>query len=461
MKLPRIFPLFSWVVMFGFATVSMPAAVIFTNLVSFNQTNGAYPQAGLIQGKDGNFYGTTEFGGAGSSGTLFEMTPLGTLTNLVLFNGTNGASPRAGLIQTLDGNLYGTTYNGGSNNAGTVFQATTNGALTTHVTFAFANTNGAYPIAGLVQGPDGSFYGTTAIGGTNGYGTIFKLATNDTFTLLVSFDRTNGASPYAGLVQSSDGSLCGTTYQGGTNGGFGTIFKLTTNGTFTSMYSFTGTNDGANPYAGLVQGSDGNFYGTTFFGGTNGYGTVFRFATNGTFTTLVSFGNTNGAYPQAGVIQASDGNFYGTTSAGGAYTNDAGLGYGTVFELATNGTLTTLVSFNGTNGASPQAGLVQSTDGNFYGTTANGGTNGYGTVFRLSSIVPPPRFLTVTRTGAMLTLTWSATVSQGYQLLYKTNLTQGVWSNFNSSVTATNTIMTTVDTIGPDRQRFYRILLTP
>jgi uncharacterized repeat protein (TIGR03803 family) len=447
--------------MFGFATVSMPAAVIFTNLVSFNQTNGAYPQAGLIQGKDGNFYGTTEFGGAGSSGTLFQMTPLGTLTNLVLFNGTNGASPRAGLIQGLNGNFYGTTYNGGSNNAGTVFQATTNGALTTHVTFAFANTNGAYPIAGLVQGPDGSFYGTTAIGGTNGYGTIFKLATNDTFTLLVSFDRTNGASPYAGLVQSSDGSLYGTTYQGGTNGGYGTIFKLTTNGTFASMYSFTGTSDGANPYAGLVQGSDGNLYGTTFFGGTNGYGTVFRFATNGTFTTLVSFGNTNGAYPQAGVIQASDGNFYGTTSAGGAYTNDAGLGYGTVFELATNGTLTTLVSFNGTNGASPQAGLVQSTDGNFYGTTANGGTNGYGTVFRLSSIVPPPRFLTVTRAGAMLTLTWSATVSQGYQLLYKTNLTQGVWSNFNSSVTATNLIMTTVDTIGPDRQRFYRILLTP
>jgi uncharacterized repeat protein (TIGR03803 family) len=104
---------------------------------------------------------------------------------------------------------------------------------------------------------------------------------------------------------------------------------------------------------------------------------------------------------------------------------------------------------------------VQSTDGNFYGTTANGGTNGYGTVFRLSSIVLPPRFLTVTRAGAMLTLTWSATVSQGYQLLYKTNLTQGVWSNFNSSVTATNPIMTTVDTIGPDRQRFYRILQTP
>ena len=319
------------------------------------------------------------------------------------------------------------------------------------------------PLAGLIQGRDGSFYGTTAIGGTNLGGTVFQAMTNGAIATLVSFDVSGnaGKSPYAGLVQASDGSLYGTTYQGGTNGGYGTIFKLTTNGTFTSMYSFTGTNDGANPYAGLLQGSDGNFYGTTFFGGTNGYGTVFRYATNGTFTTLVSFGNTNGAYPQAAVIQASDGNFYGTTSAGGAYTNGAGLGYGTVFEMTTNGTLTTLISFNGTNGASPQAGLVQSTDGNFYGTTANGGTNGCGTVFRLSSIVPPPRFLMVTRAGAMLTLTWSATVSQGYQLLYKTNLTQGVWSNFNSSVTATNPIMTTVDTIGPDRQRFYRILQSP
>jgi uncharacterized repeat protein (TIGR03803 family) len=461
MKLPRILPLLSWVVMFGFATVPVPAAVIFTNLVSFNQTNGAFPYAGLTQGKDGNFYGTTSFGGSGGGGTVFQMTPLGSLSNLVLFNGTNGASPRAGLIQVSNGNFYGTTYNGGSNSAGTVFQLTTNDTLTTLVTLG--NTNGAYPLGGLIQGRDGSFYGTTAIGGTNLGGTAFQAMTNGAIATLVSFDvgGNAGKSPYAGLVQASDGSLYGTTYQGGTNGGNGTIFKLTTNGNFTSLYSFTGTNDGGNPFAGLVQGSDGNLYGTTFFGGTNGYGTVFKYATNGTFTTLVSFGNTNGAYPQAGVIQASDGNFYGTTSAGGAYTNDAGLGYGTIFEMATNGTLTTLISFNDTNGASPQAGLVQSTDGNFYGTTANGGTNGYGTVFRLSIIVPPPRFLTVTRAGTMLTLTWSATVSQGYQLLYKTNLTQGVWSNFNSSVTATNPIMTTVDTIGPDRQRFYRILLTP
>jgi uncharacterized repeat protein (TIGR03803 family) len=434
------------------------AGVTLNSLVSFNQTNGDFPSAGLVQAQDGNFYGTTAFGGSGSYGTVFQMTPSGTFTNLISFNGTNGALPRAGLVQGTDGNFYGTTYNGGTNGYGTIFQLATNGTLTTLVTFAIGT--GGHPIAGLIQGQDGNFYGTTSFGGTNIGGTAFQVMTNGALTTLVSFNVSGngGNSPYAGLVQANDGSLYGTTELGGTNG-YGTIFKLTTNGTFTSLYSFTGTNDGANPYAGLVQGSDGNFYGTTSSGGTNGYGTVFEFATNGTLTTLVSFGNTNGADPQAGLVQASDGNFYGTTSAGGAYTNLSGLGYGTIFKLATNGTLTTLVSFNGTNGASPQAGLVQGVDGNFYGTTAQGGTNGYGTVFQLSAIVPPPRFQTVTKVGTTLTLTWSATVGQSYQMLYKTNLNQPTWNNLNNSLTATNPIMTTFDAIGPDRQRFYRILL--
>jgi uncharacterized repeat protein (TIGR03803 family) len=154
---------------------------------------------------------------------------------------------------------------------------------------------------------------------------------------------------------------------------------------------------------------------------------------------------------------------YGNTSAGGAYTNLlSGLGYGTVFMLGTNGTLTTLVSFDGTNGAAPEAGLIQGADGNFYGTTSQGGTNGYGTVFRLNiTVPPPPNFLTVEQTGATLTLTWSATVGQIYQMLYKTNLNQTLWNNLNNALAATNPIMTTADAMGPDRQRFYRILLLP
>jgi uncharacterized repeat protein (TIGR03803 family) len=432
------------------------AGVSLTTLVSFNQTNGASPEAGLVQGSDGNFYGTTAFGGPGGSdtnGTVFQMTPAGIFTNLISFNSTNGAGPRAGLVQGADGSFYGTTYNGGSNNAGTIFRLTTNGALTTLVTLIFGDTGG-YPKAGLIQGQDGNFYGTTSISGTNGYGTAFQLLTNQTLTTLVSFDKGNaGGSPYAGLVQANDGNLYGTTYQGGTNG-FGTIFKLTTNGTFTSLYSFTGANDGKSPYAGLVQGNDGSLYGTTYQGGTNGgYGTIFKLTTNGILTTLVSFDNTNGAYPQAGLIRGKDGNFYGTTTDGG--TNG---GYGTIFKLTTNGTFTSLYSFTGANdGKSPYAGLVQGNDGSLYGTTYQGGTNGYGTVFQLT--VPlPPSFLTVERTGATLTLTWSATVGQIYQMLYKTNLNQPTWSNLTSSLTATNLTMTTLDALGPDRQRFYRIL---
>jgi uncharacterized repeat protein (TIGR03803 family) len=460
MKIARMYSIVFGVWLFGFAALHVQATVIFTNLIFFNQTNGAFPKAGLIQGTDGNFYGTTASGGGpGGGGTVFQMTSSGTLTNLVSFNNTNGAGSSAGLVRAMDGNFYGTTYNGGSNDLGTVFQVTTNGAFTMLVTFAY--TNGAYPIAGMIQGQDGNFYGTTAIGGTNLGGTVFQVTTNGTLVNLVSFDYSGNAgnSPYAGLVQGDDGSLYGMTFQGGTNG-YGIIFKVTTNGIFTPLHSFDGTNDGANPYAGLVQGADGSFYGTTENQGSNGFGTVFKFATNGVLTTLVSFANTNGAYPQAGLIQASDGNFYGTTSAGGAYTNQLGLGYGTIFKLTTNGTLTTLMSFNGTNGASPQAGLLQSADGSFYGTTANGGTNGYGTVFRFSVIVPPPKFLTATTAGTTLTLTWSATVGQNYQMLYKTNLNQAVWNNLNS-VNATNSTMTTLDAVGSDPERFYLILLLP
>jgi len=456
-KIANTFSAIAAILLSGLIVPHAHAAFIFTNVLSFEETNGASPEAALTRGSDGNLYGTTFSGGPGgtlTNGTIFKITPSGTFTSLIPFNGTNGAGPRAGMIQGADGNFYGTTYSGGTNNAGTVFQFTTNGTLTTLLTFGFDVTVGAYPIAGLVQGRDGNFYGTTVIGGTNNYGTVFRLGTNGAFALLVSFDNTNGASPYAGLVQANDGSLYGTTYQGGTNGQ-GTIYRLTTNGTFTSVYSFTGTNDGGNPYAGLVQGGDGNFYGTTFYGGTNGNGTVFKFSTNGTLTTLVSFDGTNGANPQGGVLQATDGNFYGTTFFGG--TN----GDGTIFKLTTNGVLTTLISFDGTNGAAPEAGLIQSTDGSFYGTTTHGGTNGYGNVFRLGIIVAPPRFQTATSAGSILTLTWTASAGQNYQLQYATNLTQPTWSNLNSSITATNSVMTTLDTVGPDPQRFYRILLLP
>src|SRR5215831_3671579 len=213
--------------------------------------------------------------------------------------------------------------------------------------------------------------------------------------ILFSFKATNGASPYAGLTLGNDGNFYGTTSGGGAFGdrysnGYGTVFRVTTNGVLTTLISFAGTN-GAFPYAGLTLGNDGNLYGTTGGGGayTNQYGqgagTVFRVATNGVLTTLVHFADTNGANPRAGLTLGNDGNFYGTTLYGGAYTNRYGQGAGTVFRVTTNGVLTTLVHFAGTNGANPLAGLTLGNDGNFYGTTLYGGTANDGTVFQVTT----------------------------------------------------------------------------
>jgi uncharacterized repeat protein (TIGR03803 family) len=164
-------------------------------------------------------------------------------------------------------------------------------------------------------------------GGGNGDGTVFKITTSGTLTTLHSFDVTDGAVPYAGLIQATDGNLYGTTYAGGANNGYGTVFKITTSGTLTTLHSFDAT-DGAGPYAGLVQATNGDLYGTTEYGGSNGgFGTVFKITPSGTLTTLHSFDATDGAGPYAGLVQATNGDFYGTTFEGGS-------DFGTVFSLS-------------------------------------------------------------------------------------------------------------------------------
>jgi uncharacterized repeat protein (TIGR03803 family) len=223
---------------------------------------------------------------------------------------------------------------------------------------SFSGTNGSSPQAGLIQANDGNFYGTTSKGGTNdhtlyGYGTIFKMTPSGVLTTLISFDPTNsnglynGAYPLAELIQANDGNFYGTTTGGGTDG-YGNIFKMTPSGSFTTLVSFHYGN-GAYPYAGLIQANDGNFYGTTYEGGPNVSGTIFKMTPSGTLTTLVSFNGTNGAYPHAGLIQASDGNFYGTTIGSAAR---ASSDRGSVFKMTPSGTFTTLVSFNVTMAAS-------------------------------------------------------------------------------------------------------------
>jgi uncharacterized repeat protein (TIGR03803 family) len=375
-------------------TTAVAPTVTFTTLHTFDQTDGSGPLAGLVQGTNGDLYGTTGVFGPNIYGTVFSMTPSGTLTTLHGFDGTDGAFAQAALILGANGNLFGTTYSGGTaGGMGTVFTITPGGTLTTlHV---FDGTDGSGIMAGLVLGTNGKFYGTAAFGGTSnacpggpGCGTVFAMTPSGTLTTLHNFNSTDGAFPEAGVVQGTDGKFYGTTVDGGANAcfgdGCGTVFSITGGGTLTTLYNFCpqpNCTDGFGPDGGLVQGADGNFYGTTKGGGVNGDGTVFSITPGGTLTTLHSFNNTDGSTPETGLTLGSDGNFYGSTPFGGANG-------GTAFTMTPSGALTTLYNFCSlpgcTDGSSP-SGLMQHTNGKFYGTTFAGGDYlGAGTVFSLS-----------------------------------------------------------------------------
>ena len=368
------------------ATAAALPAQTFTTLHSFEGTDGSLPVGGLVQASNGDLYGTASFGADNARyGTVYKLTPGGTLTTLLSFDYTDGDGPSAALIQATDGEFYGTTPNGGTakGEGGTVFKITASGTLTTLHNFCSQTgcPDGLEPLAGLVQATDGNFYGTTCCGGANGnWGTIFKLTPGGTLTTLHSFDGTDGYGLKAGLVQATNGKFYGTTADGGATG-YGTVFEITPDGKLTTLYNFcsqANCTDGFEPFAGLVQATDGNFYGTTEEGGANRYGTVFTITPSGVLTTLFSFDETDGAYPVAGLVQATDGNFYGTTSDGGAN------GDGTIFNITPAGALTTLHNFDDTDGEFPVAGLVQGTNGNFYGTTSKGGANNDGAVYALS-----------------------------------------------------------------------------
>jgi uncharacterized repeat protein (TIGR03803 family) len=389
---------------FGFATagglslffcvvtaIASPAQVtVFRSLASFNGTDGASPgNMSLVLGADGSLYGTTLFGGTNNSGTVFRITPSGELSALYSFCAqpgcTDGSLPNASLVLGNDGNFYGTTSGGGAYlYYGTVFKITPEGTLTTLHSFQAYPTDGDGPVAGLVQGSDGNFYGTTELGGSGTFGTVFKVTLSGALTTLYNFSNyAHGWYPYAGLVQGSDGNFYGTTFAGGEHT-YGTIVKITPSGQLTTLYSFCaqpGCIDGSGPWAGLVQGSDGNFYGTTYNGGAGSVGVVFKLTSAGGLTTVHSFcvqsGCPDGEQPYASLVQGRDGSFYGTTSYGGAYTAN-----GTVFKITPSGALTTLFSFDGNDGSSPWGGLVQAPNGTLYGTT-NGGSSNLGSVFSL------------------------------------------------------------------------------
>jgi uncharacterized repeat protein (TIGR03803 family) len=410
---------------FCMAAGTAALAQTFSTLMNFDGENGYGPEAALIQGADGNFYGTTTYGGIYNKlcasedvgcGTLFKVTPDGALTTLHQFcsqtDCADGFWPSSKLIQAVNGDLYGVTYFGGTKPAnctgdfgcGTIFKISPTGDLTTLHPFVSEPNQGYFPSSGLVQGPNGNFFGTAFSGGANGGGTVFMLTPGGSLTSVYSFSCgqscVHGSEPSGALTLGTDGNFYGASSGGITNsacpGYCGTLFRIAPSGALTTLYLFTGKEEV--PNGGLVEGPNGIFFGTTVLGGSTsnvncapfGCGTVFQIGADGKPAILHNFcasGNCPDGSSPGPLILATDGNFYGTTTLGGT------SGYGTVFKITPAGALTTLHNFTEAEGIYPNS-LFQATNGDFYGTTNAGGTSthcsgGCGTVFRLSVGLAP------------------------------------------------------------------------
>ena len=402
----------------GVGTIFRLDASGLTTLHNFAYADGAFPSAALVQASDGNLYGTAPLGGAKNHGALFRINAAGDFAILHGFDGNDGAEPLCTLIQATDGNLYGTT-SGGYYDTGTVFRFNTAGTLTslhdfsggenvfaglvqaTDGDFYGTTRNGIYRVdgagnyeelhhfmgtegndlnAGLIQATDGFLYGTAVGGGSQGHGLIFRTDTAGNVTELHSFFNVDpdGVQPEAPLIQASDGYFYGTNSLRGTYDG-GTAFRMDSSGNITRLYSFGAPGEGANPFAGLVQGNDGAFYGTTIRGGSSDHGSVFRLTGVDELSTLHSFSAEGAGAGPTGLVQAADGYFYGTTYYGGLHD------LGTIFRLDGLGKVIPLYSFSGQDGSFPMGRLVQASDGLLYGTTVGGGANSLGTVFRVDT----------------------------------------------------------------------------
>jgi uncharacterized repeat protein (TIGR03803 family) len=413
---------------FCIATTIVSRAQTFTILADFDVTDGSLPRGPLAQGPDGNIYGTTSAGGSsaecgGGCGTVFRATPEGVITTLYSFcipyQCPDGDGPVSGLVLASDGNFYGTTPQGSPTAAcpypgcGTIFRITPEGALTTLYTFCSQAgcLDGSYPIdtSGLTQGADGNLYGTTENGGNGecygGCGTIFKISLAGKLSTLYNFcpiaGCTDGYFNGAGVVEGANGDFYGTTFEGGSGNG-GTFYTLTTEGNFTTLYSFChGAKclKGAGPTGAPVQGANGNFYGSANYGGAEDAGALFEVTPPGAETTLYTFCKkincADGQYPDNGLTLGSDGNFYGATSWGGVVGCYDFYGCGTIFRLTSAGEFVTIYSFCDQAGCGYGPGnLTQATSGIFYGTTPYGGIDGCedencGTVFSLSMGLGP------------------------------------------------------------------------
>src|SRR5208283_3599340 len=359
-----------------------------TTLYTFTgSADGGNPFGGLTLDWVGNFYGTTNYGGADNAGVVFKVDPSGHETVLYSFTGGADGAYLNGVIRDLQGDHYGTTTNGGgASGAGVVFKVDPSGHETVLYSFTGGN-DGGFSDAGVIRDWKGNLYGTTNGGGASSLGVAFKVDTSGKETVLHTFTRgLEGDQPYlSGLILDSFGNLYGTTAFGGA-GGAGVVYKLDPSGNETVVYALQGAAGGQYPAgAGVIYGSDGNLYGTTFYGGVKGHGVVYQLDGEGDETVLYNFDLLTASgfgQPTGGVIRDSAGNLYGATFIG---QTDVGYGPGVVYKLDTTGHATVLHNFsNGADGGYPNS-VIRDSKGNLYGTASGGGASGAGVVFKIDT----------------------------------------------------------------------------
>jgi len=383
----------------------------FARIATFSSlpSEGRAPSGPLLQTADGNFYGVTAGGTPkGFSGSVFQLSPTGVLSTLnsIHYTANAGGSPEGGLAVGPDGAFYGTTVAGGSNGLGAVFRVSAAGDFTNLHSFT-GNPDGQQPVTGLTLGSDGNFYGVTSAGnalGNNG-GIAFRITPGGNFTKLFDFNGTSGRNPAGRLLLASDGNFYGTTQFGGASDA-GTVFRMTPGGTVTVLRSFDGTlAGGINPIAGLVQGLDGALYGTTtgtFGGGSFFRGLLFRLTLGGAFSVVYNFGPGNDVRANGGVIQARDGNFYGALIA-----DNGGSSQDTVYRVTPQGQYSVVYQTTGVpDGIGIQDSLIQALDGSLVAPTRYGGTFGYGAVIAING--PADRVTALASSAGIgsVTLTW-------------------------------------------------------
>ena len=353
-----------------------------SDVVVFDNINSlAYPITRPAQGRDGKLYGTI-LGGGQSGGAIFDFTTSGVTTILDSLVNATGSGPALGVTLGTDGNLYGATTFGGTAKAGVLYRVSANGTYTVLHNFT-GGTDGALPESIPFQASDGNFYGTTS-GGFSLPSTVYKYNPHTgAFSTIYAFDQAHGVDANS-VMQGSDGNLYATTFFGGATHG-GTVVKLTTSGKLLSYYSFPAfKGDGNSPIGPLVESADGNLYGATLGGGSIGDGMIFRITPDLTVTDIYDFcGDCLGGFHPSALVLGSDGNLYGANESGGANFS------GTLFRSSTAGKFNTLYSFNTSVGNQPEGGLTQDTNGLFYGSALTGGAYGYGAIYSLDMGLAP------------------------------------------------------------------------